>query len=190
MFAHSLRMLGWMIFLTGGIYPLVMTFIVQSFIPYQANGSMIAVHGKTIGSRLIGQKFHSEKYFWGRPSANDYDAQASGGSNLGPISSVLKKLIMDRKAYLLKTNGGKGSEVPSDLLFASGSGLDPHISVEAAHFQQNRVSKARGFNEASAAKLGELIEHLAKDRQWGFLGAPCINVLELNLALDEVEKSL
>jgi potassium-transporting ATPase KdpC subunit len=179
-------MLFWMTLITGAIYPLLVTMTVQLIMPEKANGSIIYVHGKAVGSKLIGQKFASDKYFWGRPSAHDYDPLYSGGSNLGPISLELKKLVAERKSHLLKANGGES--VPDELLFASGSGLDPHIYIKTALFQKSRIVKARGGDGDFDAKLSEMIMSKAKKRTFGFIGMPCVNVLELNLALDEIQE--
>lgn len=181
-------MLLWMMLLTGIVYPLLITLIAQLTMPEQANGSIIYLQGKAVGSREIGQKFVSEKYFWGRPSAHDYDPLHSGGSNLGPISLELKKLVTERRSHLVKANNVDDSGfVPSDLLFASGSGLDPHITVEAALFQKSRIVKARGGDEAYNELLNDMILNMVKKRQFGFIGVPYLNVLELNLALDELQ---
>lgn len=189
MLRHSLKMCLWMIVVTGIVYPLLVTLIAQLTMPYKANGSLIVVKDQVVGSHLIGQRFDSDQYFWGRPSAVGYDAASSGGSNLGPISLQLKNQVSERKQHLLDKHPGKQvSEVPSDLLFASGSGLDPHITLEAANFQKGRIAKARNFDDASIQKLTRLIEQLTVKKTFGFLGVPCLNVLELNLALDELGK--
>ena len=164
--------------LTGIVYPLLVTVIAQTFAPFEANGSFIKLNDRIVGSRLIGQKFTSQKYFWGRPSASDYDALKSGGSNLGPISAELKKLVAERKALLLEANGIRGETViPSDLLFASGSGLDPHISVKAFIFQLDRVVKARGWNEADSLKIKSLVVEMINKDKIDLLGMPYVNVL-------------
>jgi K+-transporting ATPase ATPase C chain len=181
----SLRMLLMMLLITGIAYPLLITLVAQAAMYHKANGSFISVNGKTVGSSLIGQKFESEKYFWGRPSAVDYNPLNSGGSNLGAGSAVLKKQVEERRANLGKTNGF--SDIPSNLLFASGSGLDPHITVDAALFQKERVLKSRGYTGEAAMNFEELIDRLIEERTFGFLGTPHINVLELNLALDQLQ---
>jgi len=187
MFRRSLQMFLWMMLITGILYPLLITLIAQLTMPFKANGSFITSHEKVVGSRLIGQKFESEKYFWGRPSAVDYNSLSSGGSNLGPISLTLKNLVAERKEHLLKADDKiSATMIPSDLLFASGSGLDPHITVEAALFQKARIVKARGLNDASLESLSQMIDQMIEIREFGFLGIPCLNVLELNLALDEL----
>lgn len=165
----SVKMFLWMLLVTGIFYPLFITGIGQWLMPEKANGSLL---GKK-GSRLIAQKFTSERYFWPRPSSIDYNPLPSGGSNLGPISPVLKKVVEERRALY------SNKEVPSELLFASASGLDPHISPETASFQIERVAKARG-------KKKEEIQVLVEQRiERPFWGPPCINVLLLNVALDE-----
>lgn len=185
----AFRLLLWMTLLTGIIYPLLITFIAQLTMPYQANGSLVYQDGKVIGSMLIGQKFTSSKYFWSRPSAVDYNPLPSAGSNLGPTSSELKRLVKERKEGLLKSHDKPhGTKVPSDLLFSSGSGLDPHISLGSAYFQIDRVAKARNYNEKEKEALKNLID-VTIDMEFKFLGPPTVNVLELNLALDKLNKN-
>lgn len=191
MVKQSLQMLLWMILITGIAYPLLVTLAAQLVMPEQANGQIIHVNGKAVGSHLIGQKFVSEKYFWGRPSAHDYNPLYSGGSNLGPISLELKNLVSKRRSDLLKVNGEEASaSVPSDLLYASGSGLDPHITLEAALFQKSRIVKARGGDDAFNERVFEMIMRFVEKRKFGFIGMPYLNVLELNLALDELQVKL
>ena len=169
--------------LLGVIYPFVVTILAQALFPAQANGSLITVNGKIAGSRLIGQPFSSPGYFRSRPSAagNGYDAQNSGGSNLGPTN----KMMIDRMSGdALKLQAeNPGTPVPMDLITTSGSGLDPHISPEGAGFQTPRVAKERGMSEADVSAL---IARHTEGRQLGFLGEPRVNVLELNLDLDAV----
>lgn len=163
-----------LVILTGVIYPLFITLAAKITMTEKANGSLVTHEGKVIGSSLIAQNFTSDKYFWPRPSANDFDALKSGGSNLGPTSKHLKELVQERLDKM-------GKETPSDMLFASASGLDPHISKKAAYFQAERIAKARSL---STDKIIELIDnHLNTDRI-SRLGHQYVNVLILNLALD------
>jgi potassium-transporting ATPase KdpC subunit len=170
--------------MTGAIYPLAVTGVAQVLFPRQANGSLILINGQPAGSKLIGQPFDDPKYFWGRLSATSpfpYNAASSGASNLGPTNETLIKTIKDRIAAIKAADPDNSADVPVDLVTASGSGIDPHISRAAAEYQLHRVAKARGLNEQI---VRQLIEDHTEGRQLGLLGEPRVNVLELNLALD------
>lgn len=186
-FRSALKMFLWMTVLTGCLYPFVITEVVAVIMPRKSTGSLIRVQGKTVGSALIAQKFTSNKYFWPRPSAVGYDPLHSGGSNLGPTSAALKKAVDERRNLILHVHGNIIPEtIPSELLYASGSGLDPHISPEAAFFQIDRIVKARGMHsEAGQKMLQELINSMVEERKYGFFGERYVNVLLLNIALDE-----
>lgn len=180
---NNVLMFLWMTVLTGIIYPLLITAIAQFTMKHKADGSFVKSNGKIVGSALIAQKFESEKYFWSRPSAVEYSPLPSGGSNLGPTSSVLKKAVEERQAKILKSHQVEKDKIPSELLFASGSGLDPHISIPAAKFQAERIAKARGISNEDVTKL---IDQMKINRSLGFLGSEYVNVLLLNQALDEL----
>lgn len=170
--------------LTGVIYPLTVTGLAQAMFPRQANGSLLERDGKPIGSSLIGQNFTAPEYFWGRPSATTpqaYDGTASGGSNLGPTNPALTEAAKQRIAALRAADPGNAAPVPVDLVTASGSGLDPDISPAAVRYQLARVARARGL---SPAEVQALVVRHTRGRQFGVLGEPRVNVLELNLALD------
>ena len=170
--------------LTGLIYPLAVTGIGQLLFPWQAKGSLLAVDGRPVGSALIGQNFAETSYFWGRPSATTpqpYNGAASGGSNLGPLNPALTDAVKARIAALRAADPGNNQPVPVDLVTASGSGLDPDISLAAAHYQAARVAKARGL---PVQQVSALIEQQAARPWLGVLGEPRVNVLRLNLALD------
>lgn len=171
----SLRIYIALTILVGLIYPIVVTVAARGIFNDKSRGSMIEREGRIVGSALIGQKFEGEKYFRSRPSATDYVALPSGGSNLGPTSSALKEAVAARVE-------AAGPGVPLDLIYASGSGLDPEISPEAALFQIPRVAKARGVSED---EIRSKVERYVQKRQLGFLGEERVNVLRLNLALDE-----
>jgi K+-transporting ATPase ATPase C chain len=173
--------------ITGVIYPLLITGISKLFFNYQADGSLIKVNDKIIGSELIGQKFDTSIYFWSRPSAVDNNPMPSGATNWGPTSDTLKKTVEERrKNYASQNNLSPDLYIPDDAIFASGSGVDPDISVENAKLQVERIAKARNFDENKRKLLEELINKLIDKPQFGILGDKRINVLELNILLDKI----
>lgn len=179
----ALKLFITMLVLTGILYPLIMTLIGQVAFPKQANGSLIKEDGKIIGSELIAQSFKNDAYFWPRPSAIDFDpVKPSGGSNYGPTSQKLKEFVQQQSAALKSTASEAKSPIPSEMVYASASGLDPHISLQAAYFQINRVAKSRSLDPS---KLKSLVESLSEGNQLGFLGPAYVNVLTLNLYLDK-----
>ena len=190
-FKPALVLLALFTLITGVIYPLVVTGLAQLVFPSQANGSLIIQNGKIVGSELIGQQFDDPRYFWGRLSAtspfpyNAFYAQtstASSGSNYGPLNPALIQEVQGRIAALKAADPGNTAPIPVDLVTASGSGLDPDISLAAAYYQVHRVAQARGLADS---EVRALVDQYARGRQFGFLGEPRLNVLELNLALDD-----
>ncbi|MFN7943616.1 MAG: potassium-transporting ATPase subunit KdpC [Thermoanaerobaculia bacterium] len=171
---------------TGVVYPSVVTGLAVGLFPHQAHGSLITRDGEVVGSELIGQPFADPGYFWSRPSATGafpYDASASMGSNLGPSNPALHDAVEKRIAALRAADPEAGERVPVDLVTASASGLDPHISPAAADYQLRRVARARGLTEEAVRKL--VAAHV-EGRTFGVVGEPRVNVLELNLALDQL----
>jgi K+-transporting ATPase ATPase C chain len=170
--------------LTGVVYPLLVTVVAQTAFPNQANGSLVLRDGAVAGSSLIGQPFDDPKYFWSRPSATApfaYNPEASSGSNLGPLNPALVDAVKARVDALRAADPSNHAPIPADLVTASGSGLDPHVSPAAARWQVGRVARARGLDPAA---VDALVARNTEGRQWGFLGEERVNVLTLNLALD------
>jgi len=186
----TLVLFGLLTLVTGIAYPLLVTGVAQTVWPRRANGSLIVREGRTVGSALVGQDFDRPEYFWGRPSAtaghpyNAYDAAAgtgSSGSNLGPLSAELVRRVQERAERLHAVDPGNTLPLPADLMTASASGLDPHISPAAALYQVPRVARERGLDPAQVRDL--VARHIERP-QLGFLGESRVNVLQLNLALD------
>ena len=179
--------------ITGVFYPLAVTGIAQVVFPSQANGSLVLKDGKAVGSELIGQSFDDPKYFWGRLSAtgtfpyNAFNAEnltGSSGSNYGPLNQALLDAVQARVDALIAADPANTAPVPVDLVTASGSGLDPHISVAAALYQVSRVAKKRGMSQDAVRTL---VDQYTEGRQFGLLGEPRVNVVRLNLALDGIK---
>lgn len=170
--------------ITGLIYPLAMTGVARALFPDQAGGSLIIDGGSVVGSRLLGRQFDDPRYFWSRPSATalfPYNTASSSGSNYGPLNPELRKAQEARRELLRNADPGSNAGIPIDLLTASASGLDPHISPAAAEYQAGRVARLRGIGISAVRAL---IRDNTSDRQWGFLGEPVVNVVSLNRALD------
>jgi K+-transporting ATPase ATPase C chain len=187
LFKQAIVMLAVLTLITGLIYPAAITVLAQVFFSHQANGSLIERNGQVIGSELIGQAFDDPSYFWGRLSAtgpSPYNAAASSGSNLGPTNPALVEAAQARIEALHAADPGNTQAIPVDLVTASGSGLDPHISVAAALYQAPRVARERGLSEDQVLAL---VKEHTEGRQLGFLGEPRVNVLKLNLALDAIQ---
>lgn len=181
---HAVGVLVVLSVLTGVVYPFVVTGLAMVMFPAKASGSLIVEHGKVVGSELLGQPFDDAKYFWGRLSATTpgpYNASSSTGSNLGPTNEALTKAAKERIDALRVADPDSAELVPVDLVTASGSGLDPHISPAAADYQVRRVARVRGLPEA---RVRELVATHTEGRQLGILGEPGVNVLALNRALD------
>jgi K+-transporting ATPase ATPase C chain len=187
----ALKFLLVMTILTGIIYPLFMTGVAQLTFPAKANGSLLMKDGKIIGSELIGQKFDSSVYFWSRPSAIGYNPIPSGASNYGPTSDKLKKQVTERRIFFAAKNSlTNTTAIPKEMIFASGSGLDPHISPNAALLQVERISKARHFDNSQKERLLQSIKELSEMPQFLFLGEDRINVLVLNLELNKLDGNI
>ena len=184
-FKTALSLLFFLTLITGIIYPLVVTGLAQLFFPQQANGSLVKQGNKTVGSFLIGQSFTDAKYFWGRPSATSpfpYNGANSSGSNLGPSNPDFIKIIKERVIALQQSNNKK-SLIPVDLITASGSGLDPEISLLAAFYQVPRIANSRHLAEKD---ILQIVNYHMINRTFGILGEPRVNVLQLNLDLDQL----
>jgi K+-transporting ATPase ATPase C chain len=186
-FRPAVVLLVLMTVLTGMVYPAVVTVVAQVAFPYQANGSVIVRDGQAVGSNLIGQNFDAPQYFWGRLSATGgvaYNGAASSGSNYGPTHPALTETAEARVAALQAADPTNPAPIPVELVTASASGLDPHISPAAAAYQVARVARERGLDEATVL---ELVAQQTEGRTFGLLGEPTVNVLALNLALDGLE---
>ena len=187
----ALKFLLVMTVLTGVIYPFFMTGVAQLAFPAKANGSLIMQDGKIVGSELIGQKFDSSIYFWSRPSAIEYNPIPSGASNLGPTSDKLKRLVAERRKLFAENNSiSDTSAIPKEMLFSSASGLDPHISPQAALLQVERIATCRHLDNNQKQRLLKCIQDLTESPQFSFLGEDRINVLILNLELDKLFKNI
>ena len=187
-FRPALLLLAAMTVVTGGLYPALITAAAQALFPFRANGSLLVRNGKAAGSELIGQAFSDPGRFWSRPSATTpfpYDAASSNGSNLGPTNPALFDAVKARVEALRKADAGNVAPVPVDLVTASGSGLDPHISPQAAFYQADRVARVRHLPIEDVRRL---IERHVERPDLGFLGEPRVNVLLLNLELDELAR--
>ncbi len=180
----ALTIFAMLTIITGVVYPLLVTGISQAIFPSQSNGNIIVIDGKAAGSELIGQQFDDPKYFWGRPSVVGYNAASSSGSNYGPMNPALLEAVQARIDALKAADPDNTLPIPVDLVTASASGLDPHISVAAALYQVGRVASARGLNEADVQSL---VEQNTEGRQFGIFGEPRVNILLLNLALDGIQ---
>jgi K+-transporting ATPase ATPase C chain len=179
----SLRIFLWLTFITGVAYPLLILLIAILGFENTRNGEIVEVNGKIVGVKLIGQHFTSERYFFGRPSNSNYNSLVSGGSNLSATSLKLRNQVEDRKKMLTKINSEQ--KIPSELLFASGSGLDPHISLASAYFQIGRIVKARKLDPIKGRQQIEIIIQNLREHQFLAFENPFINVLLLNVALDK-----
>ena len=185
LFIQSIRQIIVWTILVGVAYPLIMTGVAQLLFRHQANGSLIERNGAVVGSELLAQQFTGEKYFWPRPSAGSYATVPSGASNLGPTSQALQSNVTaNATAFRTGNKLAADAPVPADMVFTSASGLDPHISPESARLQVARVAAARGITED---QIKTLVEKFVEPPQWGVFGEPRVNVLELNVALDDLQ---
>jgi K+-transporting ATPase ATPase C chain len=186
LFRQTLVVFGWLTVITGVAYPLAVTGVSLVLFPHQATGSIILRDGKPIGSELLGQESHDARKFWGRPSATSpaFNGASSGGSNLGPTNPALQERLTARVQELRAAHPTQTGKIPVDLLTTSGSGLDPHISPAAAEYQVERVAQAR---KLPVEKIRLLVKAHTEGRQLGILGEPRINVVQLNLALEEIK---
>lgn len=180
----GLKLLFVMTILFGCVYPLLVTGLAQTLWPFQANGSIVTVNEKKVGSLLLEQSFSSPQYFWGRPSAGSFATVPSGASNAGVTNKSLIDQVKSRRQEFAQAHAITEDKVPVEMIFASGSGLDPDISLASAIVQMDRVAKARGFDESKQKRLKMLIEKSVQQPQLGFLGNERINVLNLNIQLD------
>ena len=186
-FKIAIIFLGVFTVITGVVYPLIVTGVAQAFFHHQANGSLIVSNGKTVGSELIGQPFSDPAYFWGRLSATSpvpYNAASSSGSNYGPENPALQDEVQARIDALKAVDPDNKLPIPVDLVTSSGSGLDPDISIAAAEYQINRVARYRNLR---VDQVTALVKEFTTGRQFGILGEPRVNVLQLNLALDNLK---
>ncbi len=184
---RAVRFLLVITLVTGLMYPVMVHVFAVLCFPVQSQGSLLYEKGRVVGSRLIGQSFVDSAYFWPRPSATNFNAMPSGGSNLPPISDSLRKIIDLRRTAFRSANGlGNSDIIPNDMLFASGSGLDGDISPDAARLQIGRISRIRHMTNGQKTELASLVEHSIIPRQFGFLGKARVNVLQLNSELNRV----
>jgi K+-transporting ATPase ATPase C chain len=189
-FIITLKIFLFFTVLTGIFYPLLITGVAQLLFPEKANGSLILIDNKKVGSALIGQQFDSKTYFVSRPSAISYNPMPSGGSNYGLTNTKLKKLVEERKKQFIDFNQLDSTTIiPSEMLFASASGIDPHISQKAALLQVDRIVEARNFNTVKKQNLVQTVKNLTETPQFLVLGEERINVLVLNLELDKLDQN-
>ncbi|MFA6468737.1 MAG: potassium-transporting ATPase subunit KdpC [Bacteroidota bacterium] len=185
----AVRLLLTMTVLTGIIYPVAMTFLAASLFPYQAKGSLVEKNGGIIGSELIGQKFTADKYFHSRPSGIDYNPLPSGGTNWGPTDTRMADSAKDRSVrFRIQNNLAEEIVVPTEMLFSSASGVDPHISPEGARLQMKRIARTRGFSPEQTASFKILVERFIQGPEMELFGNPRVNVLMVNIALDELDR--